>query len=252
MLHSAEMTTPVSRDRWTEAQSAEREYWRWPAIDPREFARVLADLADAAVWARQHFPGDHPPAGDWLEIGIGPMGIGCIHFLDEVADRRLVGVDPLEQLAASDVTLPALFEATLFAARSTYEHRVATGEATGLPESSFGFAVLHNMLDHVQDPGAVLRETRRVLCSNGILFLACDTHSMLSQLRHRIYTRRRAEESWLVRAHPFRFRPSEIFGLLDASGFSIRCHNLTSKSLAETVGRGTRLRILAEPRTKDT
>jgi hypothetical protein len=86
------MTEPVSDDRWGEAQVAEREYWQWPAIDAREFVQILAGLAEAAVWASQRFPDESPPAGDRLEIGIGPIGIGCIHFLPQAASKRLVGM----------------------------------------------------------------------------------------------------------------------------------------------------------------
>jgi SAM-dependent methyltransferase len=241
------MTGPVTRTRWDEAQSAEREYWRWPAVDSREFAGILAELADTTAWARNNLGSDHTPAGDWLEIGIGPMGFGCIHFFAEASGRRIVGVDPLEQIDPADIALPIPCLSAISAARSMYEHRVATGEATGLPESSFGFAVLHNMLDHVQDPSAVVRETRRVLRPDGILLLACDAHSLLSQVRHRIYTRRRAAKTWLVRAHPFRFRPSEIFTLLEENGFTVESHNLTSRFASETVGRARRLLVLGSP-----
>ena len=239
------MTEPVSDDRWGEAQVAEREYWQWPAIDAREFVQILAGLAEAAVWASQRFPDESPPAGDWLEIGIGPIGIGCIHFLPQAASKRLVGIDPLERMHRTELSLPRPLLAAVKVARSMYDHHLAPGEATALESSRFGLAVLHNVLDHVRDPKAVLQEARRVLRPKGVLFLACDTHSWLYQVRHKLVIRRTDSESWLVRAHPFQFRPSELFALVNDNGFQVLSHNLANTLVTETFGKTTRLLILA-------
>ena len=67
------MKSPVSSERWREAQRAEREYWNWPIIDPRELARIVLGLSEAAVWAKERFPAG-TPSGDWVEFGIGPLG----------------------------------------------------------------------------------------------------------------------------------------------------------------------------------
>jgi SAM-dependent methyltransferase len=239
-------TRPVSSERWHEAQTAEREYWRWPAIDPREFVNVLAGLADSAVWLKEHLP-DSPPRGDWLEVGIGPLGIGCLHFLPDVEDGRLVGVDPLEPLDESEFILPTPLLAAVTSARSRYEQRVASGEATGLPSSSFALVSIHNVLDHVRDPAAVLRETERVLLPEGIVFIGCDVHSWLHEFRHRLYLKSRYADALFIRAHPFRFRPGGLFGLVEACGLSVLAHNLSNRAIVSTVGRSMRLLILATP-----
>jgi SAM-dependent methyltransferase len=241
------MTEPVSQRRWGEAQAAEREYWHWPAIDPREFLHILAGQAEAAVWAKQRFPGKVPPEGDWLEIGIGPLGIGCVHFLPQTAGRRLIGLDPLEPIPMSDLSLPSPLLASVEAARAMYDHHVETGEATTLTPSSFGLVVVHNVLDHVRDPKRVLEEARSALRPQGLLFLACDTHSLLYQLRHKLIVQRRSAASWLVRAHPFRFRPSQVFTLVEESGFHLLAHSLRGGRIAGTIGRSNRLLILAQP-----
>jgi SAM-dependent methyltransferase len=242
---SSVMKSPVSSERWREAQRAEREYWNWPIIDPRELSRIAMGLSESAVWAKQRFPFG-PPSGEWIEIGIGPLGIGCAHFLITDDDpRRLIGVDPLP-LIPMDENCPPPLAAMIRSCRKNYEHIVAAGEGTGLEDARFGFAVLHNMLDHVRDPVAVLREVHRMLQPQGLMFLRCDTHSWLGQLRFAAVTRVRRSDSWLVRAHPFRFRFAELLALVSESGFSVLDRDPPKASvLREIAGRSYRSSILA-------
>jgi SAM-dependent methyltransferase len=240
------MKSPVSSDRWREAQRAEREYWNWPTIDPRELARIVLGLSEAAVWAKARFPSG-PPSGEWIEIGIGPLGIGCAHFLiTREEPHHLVGVDPLPLISLEEISPPLPLAAMIQSCRKDYEHIVAAGESTELEEARFGFAVLHNMLDHVRDPAAVLREAHRLLQPQGVMFLRCDTHSSLGQLRFEAVTRVRRSDSWLVRAHPFRFRFAELLALVREAGFSVLDRDPPRASaLREIAGRSYRSSILA-------
>jgi SAM-dependent methyltransferase len=173
------------------------------------------------------------------------VGIGCVHFLPGAANRRVVGLDPLERLPLSDLSPPSPLLASVKAARAMYEHHIEAAEATTLESSTFALVVVHNVLDHVRDPKKVLKEARRVLRTHGLLFLACDSHSLLHQLRHKLVTRRQANESWLVRAHPFQFRSSQLLTLVEQSGFDVLAHSQQHRWLAETVGRTDRLLLLA-------
>jgi SAM-dependent methyltransferase len=241
------MKSAVSSERWREAQRAEREYWKWPTVDPRELSRIAVGLSEAAVWVNERFPSG-PPAGDWIEVGIGPLGIGCAHFLiNRKEPRRLVGVDPLPLISREEYSPPLPLAAMIEACGEDYEHVVAPGENTGLEAAGFGFAILHNMMDHVRDPGAVLREVHRLLRPEGIMFLRCDTFSWLGQLHFVAVTRVRRSDSWLVRAHPHRFRFAELLALVSQAGFSVLDRDPPRAAvLRDVAGRSYRSSILAK------
>lgn len=240
------MKSPVSSERWREAQRAEREYWNWPIVDPRELARIVLGLSEAAVWAKERFPAGIP-SGDWVEFGIGPLGLGCSHFLTNQEGRPIVGVDPLPLIPTEEFSLAPPLATLIDSCRAGYEHVVAPGESTGLEDGRFGLAILHNMLDHVRDPFAVLVEARRLLRPGGIMFLRCDTFSLPSRLRFRAVTRFRRSDTWLVRAHPFRFGPDELVALVRQAGFRVLAHDsLGGARLRELVGGSYRASIMAE------
>ena len=231
------MTNGVSVERWQDAQQAERGYWAGLGADQAELARILAEKVEGGHWAAVHGAA-RLREGDLVEIGIGPLGVGCIHFVQGAGERALVGVDPLELLPREELSFPEPLVALLDRCRShPYEHLQAKGESTGLEEGRFALASCYNVLDHVQDPGAVLREAARILAPGGLLLLACDVTSLLGDLRFRVYVRRRLRESILVRAHPHRFRVAGLRRLLDEAGFRIvaedapgRLHGLTGRT----------------------
>lgn len=119
-------------------------------ILPRVIDRVCGSEKIAAERARWV-----PRAeGDVLEIGVG-SGLNLPHY-DPTRVRRVVGVDPSPALLA------------LAAARRTRLARVpelvcAPAEVLPLPDACFDSAVVTYTLCSVRDPGAVLREVRRVL-----------------------------------------------------------------------------------------
>jgi SAM-dependent methyltransferase len=214
------LTRGVSSERWREAQRAEREYWNWPVVDAREFARIVLGLSEAAVWAKERLPSE-VAASEWVELGIGPLGLGCGHFIDGGESHGLVGVDPLPLIPTEQLFLPTPLIALIESCRRDSQNVVAAAERTGLESDRFSLAILHNMLDHVRDPLGVLVETRRVLRRDGIMFLACDTYSLLGQARFTAVTTLRQKESWLVRAHPFRFRLGQLLALLKRADFTV-------------------------------
>ncbi len=241
------MSAGVSIERWQEAQRAEQSYWDDVLSDGAEFARTLAEKVYAAAWTEQRLPAG-PPAGDWIEIGIGPLGVGCMHFMGGAAGRTLVGVEPLPLMAPGALQLPPSLAATVASCQGGgYEHRRAKGEDTGLEAGRFGLAVCYNVLDHVHNPTDILSEIARVLRPGGMLLLGCDTVSLASLARFHGYIKHRHPDSIGVRAHPFRFRTRHLPAMAERAGFRVLDDNRQRpERLHDLAGHAHRLLMLCE------
>jgi SAM-dependent methyltransferase len=148
-----------------------------------------------------------------------------MHFLPSAESRTLVSVEPLPMVPASDLRVPEPLRATVARCQeATDEHVQGKGEETGLEAQRFGFAALYNVLDHVHDPPAMLREIHRILRADGLFLLGCDVFSVLGLVRLRAYANRRFRDRIFVRAHPFRFRATGLVSLLRETGFTVLAH----------------------------
>lgn len=241
------MTVAVTRERWGIAQIAETSYWASLASSTDEFVRVLIEKATIARWIDRHVPA-HAKAGCVVELGIGPLGIGCGHFLSSPPAGELVGVEPIALLEIDDVHGPEPLRAAALACRSMrYRHVRAPGEDTGLPSGAFPLAISYNVLDHVRDPAAFLREAHRIVAPGGVLALGCDTVSVATRLRYDLYLKRRYAGEVGVLAHTFRFSVRGLERLVRAAGFRIQTfEERPLRVLNELAGRSQRILLIAE------
>lgn len=231
--------TGVSSERWQQAQAAERGFWSTDSFGLRKFRRAAAGSMETAEWVR---PLAQVPPGNWLEIGIGPLGVGCMHFLQR--DGDLHTLDPIAPTPAEEWQLPEPCKALVRSCQEIAIRHIGQAERIDFPDDAFAFVAMENMLDHVQDPGAVLAEARRVLKPGGCLLVAVDTFSTLGEARFRLVSRRKLRNTTFVRAHPHRFSGSDVTDIVAAAGFSVT-HAHTPSRIGAAAGRHFRTRLLA-------
>jgi alpha-maltose-1-phosphate synthase len=204
--------------RWKIAQAGEARYWEHARSSLREQARILAEKLAALDQVTEAVPDLMACHGQKVEVGIGPMGIGMLHFLS--TRGPLVGVDPLPAVRAA-VAPPRPLDALLEECRRDYTHLQGRGEALPIETGSTAVAACYNVLDHVESPAAVLGECYRVVRPGGFFILGCDTVSITSLLKFRIYTSWRHRATLSVICHPFRFQPQQLEQLVRDAGFEI-------------------------------
>lgn len=139
------MTTP--RDAYTHGHhdSVLRSH-RWRTV------------ANSAAYLRDHLR----PGLSLLDVGCGP-GTLSVDLARHVAPGRVLAVDYLDD---------ALDEARRNAADAgvaTIEFRVADAYDLDLPDGAFDVVHAHQVLQHVSDPVALLRELRRVVRDGGVV-----------------------------------------------------------------------------------
>lgn len=218
------MTSAATVERWRRAQGAELSFWKemalhelvascaeklefWSQFDDRQIDGLLADK-------------------NVLEIGCGPLGLSVVSFSGRGdAVRRLVKTDPLPPLKIRETRLNLQRWAKTFfdwleplAAQGDYMR--VSGEE--LPfDGSFDTVVTYNVLDHVRAPQTILQNAHRALRPGGTLVVGVDCLSMLGRIRFEWITRRVAEGSILVDAHPHTFLPGQVAAMIRAAGFEL-------------------------------
>jgi SAM-dependent methyltransferase len=239
MPGSIDRVSGVTSERWQDAQKAERGFWSTEGFGLKKFRRAVGGSIDTAEWVRRHTT---VPPGDWLEVGIGPLGVGCAHFLE--GGEELHTLDPIDPISADEWQLPEPCKALVRSCQERVTRHVGQAEHLDFAENAFTLVAMENMLDHVQDPGAVLSEARRVLAPGGCMVLAVDTFSMLGEVRFKLVSRRKWQDTTFVRAHPHRFSGNDVLAMVAAAGFTVT--TAETPSFAEAaVGRHFRTRLLA-------
>ncbi|MBL8759886.1 MAG: class I SAM-dependent methyltransferase [Phycisphaerae bacterium] len=153
----------------------------------REFLG-LASWADLEAWAA---------ARSAIEIGPGPYpSISLLQW------KRGIAVDPLVDAYVAEDLLPKRGHCDKLVLLASAAERIP------LPGNSFDIMVAENCLDHVDDPGAVVAEVKRVLAPGGLFWLLVD----LMEYRDHM--------------HPNPFSEQSLVALLKQHGFEIVRHRV--------------------------
>jgi SAM-dependent methyltransferase len=145
-----------------------------------------------------------------LEVGCSPSA--AIHSLGKAHFR--VGIDPL----ADEWT--SLYE------NSTC-HVQGMGEHLPLKDESFDIVLCINVLDHVQNPSATLKEIRRCLRKGGTLVLWLQTFSSFGVIRRAL--------GLIDAPHPHHFSGVDVAFMLHEIGYSVDYHRCGRVSFGSTI-----------------
>jgi SAM-dependent methyltransferase len=225
---------------WNEAQKNELAVWQRTVNDVGD---VLAEIADTATLVRfgtQHGLGT---SASVLELGIGPLGIGWSAL---TRTTRAVGVDPLARLAINTGNDQVDRFVKDLQTRTDFLQADAT---TRLPldEASFDLIVCDNVVDHTQDPRAILAEGRRLVRPDGRLLFGVNVFSAIGRMKWRHVTRRLHPLDSNVLCHPHSFVEGDLGGLLSSAGWQMLPTDSPRGTMRRVAGRAYRVRAIASP-----
>jgi SAM-dependent methyltransferase len=226
------------RVNWPDAQVHELEIWRRTVAEAADVLSEIQEAAGLVKFGAEHGVG--ATVSSVIELGVGPMGIGWGAF--GKADR-IIGIDSLPRLrvVTGDSSLDTFCE--VLQGRIEYLQADAT---TRLPfaDGSFDLVVCDNVVDHTQDPTAVLAEAYRLTAPAGRLLFGVNTFSAAGLIKWRQITRRMHPRSSNVLCHPHSFHEDNLEVLLGNTGWTIRNHH-SAPLRQRTLGSAYRVRLLA-------
>jgi SAM-dependent methyltransferase len=121
-----------------------------------------------------------PPGALILDVGSGAGGfvVGCLQM-----GYRALGVEP------DKIGTGACLTSIQIAAQRVSENVFisALGEALPFPDRAFDLVTLNQVVEHVPDQRAVLRESLRVLRPGGALYVACPNYLRFYEPHYKIF-----------------------------------------------------------------
>jgi SAM-dependent methyltransferase len=230
----------MQTSRWAEAQENELAVWNRTVNDLSDLLDEIAETATLVRFGTQNGLG---ASANVLELGIGPLGIGWSAF---TPTTRAVGVDSLARLMVntSDDSVDRFFKE--LQGRTDFLQADATARLP-IDDASFDLIVCENVVDHTQDPRAVLAEGRRLVKPDGRLLFGVNVFSVIGIMKWRQVTRRLQPRHPNVLCHPHSFLESDLDGLLSSAGWKTLVTDAPGGTMHRVAGRSYRVRAIARP-----
>jgi len=227
----------VRDERWRTAQEYEADFWadaadRISAGETPELRwyewRAERLLERLETLDRSDASGNGATV---LEVGSGPVGVTS--FLP--ATTRL-SLDPLQRFYSSKDALKApRADRVLFVE--------GVGESLPVPDVACDLVIIENCIDHVKDIDGVMRELRRVLRDDGVLYLTVNCRTTAGYFVHRALSTLKLDPG-----HPHTFTVPRIRRLVQQYGFDILWadrESYLSSTLSDLTDRGMRGKVKA-------
>jgi SAM-dependent methyltransferase len=226
--------------RWEEAQENELAVSQHTVNSISDLLDEIAETAALVRFGTQHGLGS---SGNVLELGIGPLGVGWSAF---TPTARAVGVDSLARLTVntSDDSIDRFFKE--LQARTDFLQADATARLP-MDDANFDLIVCENVVDHTQDPRAVLAEGRRLVRPDGRLLFGVNVFSIIGIMKWRQVTRRLHPRDPNVLCHPHSFLENDLVGLLSSAGWKTLVTDDPPGIMHRVAGHSYRVRAIAQP-----
>jgi SAM-dependent methyltransferase len=182
-LETKSQSKPVSPAELRELLLAYRaENWRGIQTPKTQVqiaeAMLQPDAGTVLSQVAQFWP--IPRAAKILDVGSGAGGfvVGCRQL-----GYQAFGVEP-DRIGAG-----ARLTSIQIAARRVLSNVFisAVGEALPFPDDAFDLVTLNQVVEHVPDPWAVLREAVRVLRPGGVLYVACPNYLRFYEPHYKVF-----------------------------------------------------------------
>jgi ubiquinone/menaquinone biosynthesis C-methylase UbiE len=211
------MNNAITYARFKQAQKYESDYW---VSRSRDAVGIIHDLESPFALA-QHLQ----TAGyldkifnRFLDVGVGGLGLGILWL---VRAKEKYGLDSLPVIAAQ--TEYEVVDRFVQQVQTGVKYVVAQAEKMPFEAEMFDFIVCNNVLDHVQNPHAILGEIKRCLAPNGLFGFSVDTRSVVGLIERKILKKVRPNYGSLV-GHPYEWTEKHMTAILQQHGFAVESH----------------------------
>ena len=195
--------TAISDAAFTDAQEQELHNWVGQTGNRGRLLYELVEHSEIEKPLRRAIGDAGLTIDAALEVGVGCFGLGFLgpHLSDICG--RIDGIDPLprQTLDPADPALRAYLEAI----QDRVHYVQCAGEELPLKTDGYDLVSCINVVDHAQNPVAILKEIHRVLRPGGLLAFSVSTLSKAGELKWKV-NRKRHPDNWLFRAHPHTYQ----------------------------------------------